>query len=84
MHIMFIHINIECEVSDLSLLVPLSKSQHSEINSETKTKVPYHICSKKCTILDLQWKSKIIFFCLSRLSRSCMASYANCVVFSKK
>ena len=34
-------------MSDLSLSVPLSKSQHSEINLETKTKVRYHICLKK-------------------------------------
>ena len=29
-----------------SFALPLSKSQHSEINSEAKTKVSYHICSK--------------------------------------
>ena len=32
------NIYIECEISDLLLLVPLSKSQHSEITSEAKLK----------------------------------------------
>ena len=39
-----VNINIECEISAILLLVPLSKLQHSEINLEAKTKVPYHIC----------------------------------------